>query len=93
MSKGIIRVTPRRAAEIPSHTLRGHKLKWRDAEMALPDLQPGDPARTADVKVKPGTNVKSFSPTGYDMADSSAGFHVWACKFTPEKSASVSTAS
>jgi hypothetical protein len=33
-------------------------------------LKPGDPAWTSDVKIKPGTVVKLFSPTGYDMEDS-----------------------
>jgi hypothetical protein len=70
VSNGIIRVTPRRADEIPSYTLRGYKLKWDGGEISLPDLKPGDPVWTADAKVNPGTNVKIFSPTGYDVADS-----------------------
>jgi hypothetical protein len=70
VSNGVIRVTPRRADEIPSYTLRGYKLKWDGGEISLPDLKPGDPVWTADAKVNPGTNVKIFSPTGYDVADS-----------------------
>jgi hypothetical protein len=69
VSNGIVRVMPRRADEIPSYTLRGYKLKWAGGEMALPDLKPGDPAWTSDLKIKPGTVVKLFSPTGYDMAE------------------------
>ena len=69
-SNGVVRVMPRRADEIPSYTLRGYKLKWDGGEIALPDLSPGDPAWTSDVKIKPGTVVKLFSPTGYDMAES-----------------------
>ncbi len=69
VSNGIIRVTPRRADEIPSYTLRGYKLKWDGGEIALPDLKPGDPVWTSDLKIKPGTVVKLFSPTGYDMAE------------------------
>ncbi len=69
VSDGVIRVTPRRADEIPSYTLRGYKLKWDGGEIALPDLKPGDPMWTSDLKIKPGTVVKLFSPTGYDTAD------------------------
>jgi hypothetical protein len=69
VSNGVIRVMPRRTNEIPSYTLRGYKLKWDGGEAALPDLKPGDPVWTSDVKVKPGTVVKLFSPTGYDMAE------------------------
>jgi hypothetical protein len=50
--------------------LRGYTLKWDGGEIALPDLKPGDAAWTADAKLKPGTVVKLFSPTGYDMAES-----------------------
>ena len=70
VSNGVIRVTPRRTDEIPSYALRGYKLKWDGGEIALPDLKPGDSAWTADAKIKPGTVVKLFSPTGYDMAES-----------------------
>lgn len=70
VSNGVIRVTPRRADEIPSYTLRGYTVKWDGGEIALPDLKPGDPVWTSDVKVKHGTKVKLFSPTGYDVADS-----------------------
>lgn len=69
-SNGVVSVTPRRADEIPSYALRGYKLKWDGGEIALPDLKPGDPMWTSDVKLKPGTVVKLFSPTGYDMAES-----------------------
>jgi beta-galactosidase len=70
VSNGIICVTPRSADEIPSYTLRGYKLKWDGGEIMLPDLRPGDPMWTSDVKIKSGTVVKLFSPTGYDMAES-----------------------
>jgi hypothetical protein len=70
VSDGVIRVTPRRADEIPSYTLRGYKLKWDGGEIALPDLKPGDPVWLAEAKLKPGTKVKLFAPTGYDVADS-----------------------
>ena len=70
VSNGVIRVTPRRADEIPSYTLRGYKLKWDGGEIALPELKPGDPVWTSDRKLKPGTTVKLFSPTGYDMVES-----------------------
>ncbi len=70
VSNGVINVMPRRVDEIPSYTLRGYKLKWDGGEIALPDLKPGDAAWTSDAKVKPGTVVKLFSPTGYDMAES-----------------------
>jgi hypothetical protein len=69
VSNGVIRVMPRRADEIPSYTLRGYKLKWDGGEISLPDLKPGDPVWAADVKVKPGTEVKLFTPSGYDVAD------------------------
>lgn len=67
---GVIHVTPRRADEIPSYTLRGYKLKWDGGEIALPDLKPGDPVWTSDLKLKPSAGVKLFTPTGYDVADS-----------------------
>jgi beta-galactosidase len=70
VSNGVASVTPRRVEEIPSYTLRGYKLKWDGGQIALPDLKPGDPVWTSDVKSKPGTVVKLFSPTGYDLADS-----------------------
>jgi hypothetical protein len=70
VSNGIVRVMPRRVDEIPSYTLRGYKLKWDGGEIALPDLKPGDAVWTSDLKIKPGTIVKLFSPTGYDMAES-----------------------
>lgn len=72
VSNGIVRVMPRRADEIPSYTLRGYKLKWDGGEIALPDLKPGDPVWTTDLKIKPGKVVKLFSPTGYDMAEESS---------------------
>jgi len=70
VSNGIIRVQPRRADEVPSFTLRGYKLVWDGGEIALPDLKPGDAAWASDAKVNPGTTVKLFSPTSYDVADS-----------------------
>jgi beta-galactosidase len=70
VSNGVVRVTPRRADEIPSYALRGYKLKWDGGEITLPDLKPGDSVWASDVKVKPGTAVKLFTPTGYDVADS-----------------------
>jgi len=72
VSDGVIRVTPRRADEIPSYTLRGYKLKWEGGEIALPDLKPGDVAWTSDIKIKPGKVVKLFSPTGYNIAEASS---------------------
>ncbi len=69
VSNGVIRVTPRRPDEIPSYTLRGYKLQWNGGEIALPELKPGDPVWTTDLKIKTGTSVKLFSPTGYDMAE------------------------
>lgn len=70
VSNGVIRVTPRRPDEIPSYTLRGYKVKWDGGEIVLPDLKPGDPVWTSETKLKPGTAVKLFSPTGYDVMDS-----------------------
>jgi hypothetical protein len=55
---------------VPSFTLRGYKLKWDSGEISLPDLKPGAAAWTSDVKVKPGTTVKPFTPKGYAVADS-----------------------
>jgi len=69
VSNGVIRVMPRRADKIPSYTLRGYKLKWDGGEIALPDLKPGGPVWSADAKLKPGTKVKLFTPTGYDVAE------------------------
>ena len=43
---------------------------WDGGEISLPNLKPGDAAWTSDAKVKPGTIVKLFTPTGYDVADS-----------------------
>lgn len=70
VTNGIIRLEPRRADEVPSFTLRGYKLKWDGGEISLPDLKPGAAAWTSDAKIKPGTIVKLFTPTGYDVADS-----------------------
>jgi beta-galactosidase len=70
VTNGVIQLQPRSPEEVPSYTLRGYKLKWDGGEIALPDLKPGDPVWTSDAKLKPGTKVKFFSPTGYDMADS-----------------------
>jgi hypothetical protein len=70
VSNGVIQLQPRTPEEVPSFTLRGYKLKWNGGEISLPDLKPGDPPWTSDTKVKPGTIVKLFTPTGYDVADS-----------------------
>jgi hypothetical protein len=70
VTNGIIRLEPRRSDEVPNFTLRGYKLKWDGGEISLPDLKPGDAAWTSEAKVKPGTTVKLFTPTGYDVADS-----------------------
>ena len=70
VSNGVVCVTPRRTDEIPSYTLRGYKLKWDGGEIALPDLKPGNPVWTSDLKIKPSAKVKLISPTGYDMAES-----------------------
>jgi hypothetical protein len=70
VSNGVVSVMPRRADEIPSYTLRGYKLKWDGGEIALPDLKPGDAMWSAGAKLKGGTKVKLFTPTGYDVAES-----------------------
>jgi hypothetical protein len=70
VTNGIIRLEPRRSDEVPNFTLRGYKLKWDGGEISLPDLKPGDAAWTSEAKVKLGTTVKLFTPTGYDVADS-----------------------
>jgi hypothetical protein len=70
VTNGIIRLEPRRPDEVPSFTLRGYKLKWDGGEISLPDLKPGDPVWTSDVKIQPGMIVKLISPTGYDVDDS-----------------------
>jgi beta-galactosidase len=70
VTNGFIRLEPRTPDEVPSFTLRGYKLKWIGGEISLPELKPGDAAWTSDAKVKPGTIVKLFTPTGYDVADS-----------------------
>lgn len=70
VTNGVIQLQPRSPDEVPSFILRGYKLKWDGGEMSLPELKPGDPAWTAEVKIKPGAVVKLFSPTGYDVADS-----------------------
>jgi beta-galactosidase len=70
VTNGVIRLEPRGPEDVPSFTLRGYKLKWDGGETTLPDLKPGDAAWTSDAKVKPGTIVKLFTPTGYDVADS-----------------------
>jgi beta-galactosidase len=70
VTNGVIRLQPRRPEEVPSFTLRGYKLKWDGGEIALPDLKPGAAAWISNAKVKPGTTVKLFTPTGYDVADS-----------------------
>ncbi len=70
VTNGIIRLEPRRPDEVPSFTLRGYKLKWEGGEITLPDLKPGDPVWMSRKKVNPGTVVKLFTPTGYDVADS-----------------------
>ena len=70
VTNGVIRLEPRRADEVPSFTLRGYKLKWDGGEMSLPDLKPGAAVWTSDAKVKHGTTVKLFTPTGYDVVDS-----------------------
>jgi hypothetical protein len=45
-------------------------LKWDGGEIALPDLKPGGPVWVSKNQVKPGTVVKLFTPTGYDVAES-----------------------
>ncbi len=70
LSNGVVRVTPRRADEIPSYTLRGYKVKWDGGEIALPDLKPGDPVWKHDAKLKSGVKVELISPTGYNVMDS-----------------------
>lgn len=70
VTNGVIRLEPRRPEEVPSFTLRGYKLKWDGGEIVLPDLKPGAAAWISKAKVKPGTTVKLFTPTGYDVADS-----------------------
>lgn len=70
VSEDVIRLEPRRPDEVPSFTLRGYKLKWDGGEIALPEIQPGDPAWTSAVKLKPGTVVRLFTPTGYDVGES-----------------------
>ena len=67
---GIIRLEPRRPEEVPSFTLRGYKLKWAGGEICLPDLPPGAPVWTQETKLPPGTVIRLFTPTGYDVADS-----------------------
>jgi beta-galactosidase len=73
VSNGVIHLQPRRADEVPSFTLRGYRLKWEGSDIALPDLRPGDPPWTSREKVKPGTVVKLFTPTGYDVAETTPG--------------------
>lgn len=70
VSNGIIRLEPRGVDEVPSFTLRGYKLKWDGSEINLPDLKPGTPVWTSDAGIRPGSTVKLFTPTGYDVADS-----------------------
>jgi beta-galactosidase len=70
VTNGFIRLQARRPDEVPSFTLRGYKLKWDAGEIALPDLKPGDPVWVSKKQVKPGTVVKLFTPTGYDIAES-----------------------
>ena len=70
VTNGVIRLQPRGANEVPSFALRGYKLKWDGGEIALPDLKPGDPLWVSEKQVKPGTVVKLFTPTGYDVAES-----------------------
>ena len=69
VTNGLIRLEPRSAEEVPSFALRGYKLKWNGGEIALPDLKPGDAAWQSTVQIKPGTVVKLFTPTGYDVAE------------------------
>ena len=69
VTNGVIQLQPRSPDEVPSFTLRGYKLKWDGGEISLPDLKPGDAVWTSDQKIKPGTAVKLFSPTGYDVAE------------------------
>lgn len=70
VTNGFICLEPRGADEVPSYTLRGYTLKWDGGEIALPDLKPGAAPWICKAKVKPGTTVKLFTPTGYDVADS-----------------------
>ena len=70
VSDGLIRLEPRGPDEVPSFTLRGYKLKWDGGEIALPEIKPGDPAWTSTKPLKPGTVVKLYTPTGYDVAES-----------------------
>jgi DNA-directed RNA polymerase subunit H (RpoH/RPB5) len=45
-------------------------LKWDGGEIALPELKPADPVWTSRKQVKPGTVVKLFTATGYDVGES-----------------------
>ena len=69
VTNGTICLEPRSTAEVPSFALRGYKLKWDGGEVALPDLLPGAAAWKTAAKIKPGTVVQLFAPTGYDVAD------------------------
>jgi len=66
----VIRLEPRSPEDVPSFTLCGYKLKWDGGEIALPEIKPGDPVWTSTKPVKPGTIVKLYTPTGYDVAES-----------------------